>query len=277
MSASKVYLKTVDRALQVLLQFDEAHPVWSADELAAVLGLHRSIIYRILATLEHSRFVTQNGKRGMFRLGPSLVSLGNVVLSGIDLRQVAAPRMADVVRETGETAFLTVLSGDESVCIDKVESPIPIRVTLTIGSRHPLHAGASNKILLAYLPKAQIETYIAEGLNPITPNTIVEADLLKKDLEEIRRKGFAFSIGELTPGMAAIGAPILDSNGSLEGALSISGLSTSFGDERLPMLVQAVCRAAEDISSQLLTWKQKPTESGPYPQLRQMDDHSWLE
>lgn len=268
MSASKVYLKTVDRALQVLLQFDEEHPVWSANELAAVLGLHRSIIYRILATLEHSRFVTQNGQRGRFRLGASLVSLGNVMLSGIDLRQVAAPRMAEVVRETGETAFLTVVSGDESVCIDKVESPIPIRVTLTIGSRHPLHAGASNKILLAYLPKDQIETYIAKGLNPITPNTIAEADFLKKDLEEIRRKGFAFSIGELTPGMAAIGAPILDSNGSLEGALSISGLSTSFDDERLPMLVQAVRRAAEDISLQLLTWKQEPTESGPYPQLR---------
>jgi IclR family KDG regulon transcriptional repressor len=249
------YLKTVDRALQVLLKFDPEHPEWSSSELAQSLVLHRSIVHRILTTLQRRGFVTQTGNRGRFRLGFKLVELGNVVLTTIDLRQVAHPIMARLVEETGESAFLTVVSGDESVCIDKVDSPQNIRVTLTIGGRYPLYAGGSNKILLAYLPSDSVDGLVARGLESITPGTITDPVKLKADLANIRRQGYAFSVGELTPGVAALAVPLTDSNDMVVAALSIAGLASRFGEDRLSSLIAATSRAAEDISAQLLAWQ----------------------
>ncbi len=255
MATSGPYLQTVDRALRVLLKFDEAHPEWSSAELAQELGLHRSIVYRILVTLEQHGFVTQSDRRGRFRLGLKLVELGNVVLSNLDLRQVAHPVMARLVRETGESAFLTVISGDESVCVDKIDSPQPIRVALTIGGRYPLHAGASNKILLAYAPAECIDAYIAKGLAQITPDTITDPKQLREDLAQIRRQGWAYSVGELTPGVAAIAVPLRDSNGEVVAGLSIANLASRFSEDRRPMLVEMLCEAAEEISAQLMAWR----------------------
>ena len=254
MAQSNAYLKTVDRALQVLLQFDEEHPEWSGGELAQSLGLHRSIVYRILTTLQRRGFVTRIGDRGRFRLGNKLVELGNVVLASNDLRQIAHPVLAWLVRETGESAFLTVASEDESVCIDKIDSRRQVRVTLTIGGRYPLYAGASNKILLAYLPSDTVNGLIAKGLESITPRTITEATQLKEDLATIRAQGYAISVGELTPDVAALAVPLRNSNGSVVAALSIAGLASRFGEDRLPSLISATCQAAGDISTQLLAW-----------------------
>lgn len=254
MAQPNAYLKTVDRALQVLLQFDQEHPEWSSSELAQSLGLHRSIVYRILTTLERRGFVTQVGRRGRFRLGSRLVELGNVVLAGIDLRQIAHPIIARLVRETGETAFLTVVSGDESICIDKVDSPQQVRVTLTIGGRYPLYAGASNKILLAYLPAQVVDDLIAGGLEPITPHTITDSSQLKENLATIRELGWAYTVGELTPGVAAIAVPLSNSNDTLVAALSIAGLASRFGEDRLPALINTTRQAANEISTQLLAW-----------------------
>ena len=254
MGRSGPYLKTVDRALQVLLQFNDEHPEWSTSELAQVLDLHRSIVYRILTTLERRGFVTQAGSPGRFRLGLKLVELGNVVLASMDLRQIAHPIMARLVRETGESAFLTVVSGDESVCIDKIDRPQRIRVTLTIGGRDPRYAGASNKTLLAYLPPDTIDELMAKGLERITPNTITDPTQLKDNLARIRQQGWAYSVGELTPGVAAVAVPIWDSNGTVVAVLSIAGLGSEFDEDRLPMLVSMTCQAANDISAQFLTW-----------------------
>lgn len=263
MAHSGPYLKTVDRALQVLLQFNDAHPEWSTGELAEVLGLHRSIVYRLLATLERRGFLTQADQRGRFRLGLRLVELGNVVLANLDLRQVARPSMARLVRETGESAFLTVVSGDESVCVDKIESSQAIRVTLTIGGRYPLHAGASNKILLAHLPLETIDELIAKGLEAITPHTITDPVGLKEDLANIRQQGWAYSVGELTPGVAAVAVPLWDSNGSLVAALSIAGLASQFSEDRLPLLISKTRQTAEEISARLLAWHGTSTAEQP--------------
>lgn len=265
-----VYLKTVDRALEMLLQFNEEHPEWSSSELATALDLHRSVVYRSLMTLERRGFVQRVDGSGRFRLGPKLLELGNVVLSDIDLRQAAHPEMVRLARETGESVFLTVVSGDESVCIDRVDTSQPVRVTLDIGGRYPLHAGASNKLLLAYLPAETRREIIARGLPAYTSNTITDPDILERDLALIRRQGWVFTVGELTPEVAAIGVPVRDSNRELVAALSIAGPVSRFQQERLPQLLEATRRAAENVSRQLLAWHTPPSAApqGGLPQTK---------
>ena len=251
---SATSLKTVNRALDVLLLFSEEHPEWSVAELSQALGLHRSIVYRILCTFEQRGIVTRSNTGGHYRLGLKLVELANVVLASMDLRQVAHPVMERLVRETGESAFLTVVSEDESVCIHRIESSQRVRVTLTIGGRYPLYAGASNKLLLAYLPTKKTDEIIARGLKQLTPDTITGPDRLREDLAKIRRQGWAFSVGELTPGVAAVATPLRDSNGEVVAALSIGGLASRFSENRLQTLIEIICQAAEEVSHQLMAW-----------------------
>ena len=251
-------LKTVHRALDVLLLFDEEHPEWSIAELSQALGLHRSIVYRILHTFEQRGIVTRSHTGGRYRLGLKLVELANVVLASMDLRQAAHPVMERLLRESGESAFLTVVSEDESVCIHKVESSQRVRVTLSIGGRYPLYAGASNKLLLAYLPTEKTDEIMARGLKQLTPETITSPDRLREDLTKIRGQGWAFSVGELTPGVAAVAVPLRDSQGDVVAALSISGLASRFGEDRLQTLIEITCQTAEEASHQLMTWH-KPT------------------
>jgi len=249
-------LKTVSRALDVLFLFDKEHPEWSVAELSQALGLHRSIVYRILCTFEQRGIVSRSDTGGHYRLGLRLVELANVVLANMDLRQVARPVMERLVRETGEAAFLTVVSEGESVCIEKVDSLQPLRSMLTIGDRSPLHAGASNKLLLAYLSTDTVDELIASGLEPITPRTITDATRLREDLAKIREQGWAYTVGELTPDVAAISVPLRDSNGTVVAALSIAGLASRFSEDGLPALISVTRQAADEVSAQLLTWHQ---------------------
>lgn len=271
MSHSNDYLKTVDRALEVLLHFDEQHPEWSSSELAGVIGQHRSVVYRSLITLERRGFVTRLAGGSRFRLGPKLVELGNVVLSGIDLRQIAHPVMERLTRETGESSFLTIVSGDESVCIDTINSPQNVQVTLNVGGRYPLHAGASNKLLLAYLPPEARRAVMARGLATYTPDTITGPDALEEDLAAVRRQGWTYTVGELTPGVAALAVPVTNSDGDVVAALSIAGLEARFAGERFEQLLAATRQAAQTISRQLLTWhvpQAEPAVNGARPGVR---------
>lgn len=254
MKQSDSHLKTVDRALQILLHFDREHPEWKASELAELLGLHRSIVYRILKTLARRGFVTQTDRYSPYRLGLKLIELGNVVLRDMELREIADPIMRELVRETGESVTLTVLSGDECVCVGKVNSPHPIRAVTDIGERFPLHAGATAKTLMAHLDPGRIDEVIAQGLKPATSRTVTDPTQLRMELNEIRQQGWAFSMGELTPDVAAIAAPLRDSNGEVVASISIGFVASRYSEDRLAVLVKAVRRAAEQISSQLQVW-----------------------
>ena len=254
MSQSGVYLKTVDRALQVLLQFDKERPEWSSSGLSEALGIHRSIIYRILKSLERRGFVVQTERPGHFSLGLRLVELGSVVLDGLDLPQIARPIMQRLVQATGESAFLHVPSGGQGVCVLRVDTRKALRAMTNVGDSSPLHAGATSKVILAGLHPQEIERLIDRGLERITPRTITDPVELRADLARIRQQGWAYTTSELTPFVSAIAVPVRDSGGSLRGGLSIAGPSTRFTEDRLQDLIDRTVSAGEEVSSQLLVW-----------------------
>jgi DNA-binding IclR family transcriptional regulator len=103
-----------------------------------------------------------------------------------------------------------------------------------------------------------VEDLIARGLESITPRTITDPIQLRENLATIRRQGWAYTLGELTPGVAAVAVPLLDSNGTLVAALSIAGPVSRFSEDKLTMLRSATERAAEDISGQLVAWHRAP-------------------
>lgn len=195
----------------------------SVAELTRNLDLPKPTAHRICASLEELRMLVRDPiARGMLA-GPRLTRLA---LDALLATAEDGPRrriIRSIVEEAGETCTLTVMDGDEVLCLDRVESTNPLQVQLYAGSRVPLHCTASGKLFLAFLAKAKRQKLLrAVALKAHTPNTIVELSALEVELEGIRKAKVSTDDEEFLPGLAAVAVPIFDVRGSVCAALSLN-------------------------------------------------------
>lgn len=251
-SPGEVPLQTVDRALQLLQLFTQARPEWSVTELAAAMGISKSMVHRLALTLQGRGFLSHDPETRRYRLGLSLLTLGQVVYDTFDLRRIVHPFLRELAAGTSGVAFLTVVEGDESVTLDQVlQQQYPIRFSLTRGSRAPLHASASSLSLMAFLPLERVQEYLRKPLRGFTPATITDPAVLMQRLEAIRARGYDMSSGELTPGLTAVGAPIFGPVNRLVGAVGFSAVDQYFTPESAPRLIARVMDVARQVSARL--------------------------
>jgi DNA-binding IclR family transcriptional regulator len=157
--------------------------------------------------------------------------------------------MRDLVADTGETAILTIYDNQEVICVEKVETSQPVRLTLDVGRARAPHAGASSKVLMAYLPDEEIEAIIQnKGLPQLCTNTITDRDELLAELAAIRCRGYAMSREETDIGAWGVATPILDWRGNISAAIGIAGPSSRFSDDLVDDYVERCRQAAESIS-----------------------------
>ncbi len=245
--------QTVERALRLLDFFTVQNPRRSLKELCSLSGENKSAVYRSLCSLEKYGLIMFARATRTYSLGYSIIRLASVVEADLRIRDIALPVMRQLSEYTGETVVLTVLDGKEQVtCIEKVESDKPIRVTLNRGASSPPHAGASGKILMAYLPKPSLERILAQPLQRFTPNTMTDPGELRRQCSAIRKQGWAFSDGELDEGVYAISVPILSPGGLFAiASLSVSGPSIRFEQEDIDRHVRALRQAVEAITDSM--------------------------
>lgn len=244
-------LQSLQRSVALLRQFTTDRPEWGLTELALELDLSKTIVLRIVRTFEGEGFLAR--RNGKYILGPALLDLSSVILNSIDLRKVARRVIERLSAETGESVFLTVVRGDRSVCVEKVESRQRMRLTLDIGRHYPLHAGASNKLLLAFVGQEEQERVLAGPLEAFTEKTPQDPESLRQELESIREAGWCTTSGELTPHATAVAVPLRDAAGEVVGALSVSGPETRLTD--IEGTVRLVEGAAAEIGSELMSWR----------------------
>lgn len=210
-------VEAVERALSILEAFGETRSELTLTEIAEETGLYKSTILRLAASLGRYGYLVRDDK-GLFRLGPSLWRLGSSYRRNFDLDEFIRPVLRELVDETGETASFSVQDGDERVCLYRENSRNPIRHHLDEGVRLPLDRGAAGRVLLAY----------AE---------------LNGSENQIIQDGFAISVGERSPDVAAVAVPVLHADGEIRGALAISGLASRFDaaarENALPLLQKA--------------------------------------
>ena len=214
-------------------------------QLATETHLHPSTAHRILSVMVDNRLVDRI-EPGTYRLGIRLLELGSLVKSRISVRQEALPHMQDLHQELGETVNLSVRHDDEVVYIERTAgSNSMMRVVQIIGARAPLHITAVGKLFLAEDGPEKCSDYARRtGLPRFTDNTLTDADALSKELEKIRRLGYAFDSEEAEKGVSCIGAGIYNDDGRL-----VAGLSVSAPSDRLDKGWSAhVQRTAEKIS-----------------------------
>jgi DNA-binding IclR family transcriptional regulator len=253
-------VKTVDRLVRVLDCFSVERPTWSLTEFSAYLGLPKSTLHRFLASLESHGILRRDPSDKRWRLGYRLVTWGELAAESTGLRHIALPIMRDLMTATGETAVLTVYQDQEVVCIEKVETSHPVRLTLDVGTRRPPHAGASSKILMAYLPEEEIQAIIHDnGLPKVCTNTITDPEQLAAELATIRARGYAESLEETDPGAWGVATPISGGNGGIVAAIGIVGPSLRFADGLAQQYV-ALCRDAARRISMLLGAEIRPRD-----------------
>ncbi|WP_079911668.1 IclR family transcriptional regulator [Paenibacillus sp. 32352] len=216
-------LKTLDNSLKLLSYFTRETPQWGVRELAKEMNMSHSIAHRILSTFEEHGYLIQNQETKKYTLGIKWMELGAVVKDNFSISDFMLPVMRRLAAETGESTYLIWRDGDEGICVEIVESSQTIRYGVTVGSRSPLCVGASNKVIMAYLRKDVQMAIMDKGLRRYTDRTIVSKEELSRDLDEIRKAGWAYSMGEYTEEVFAIAVPIFNARHEIMASLAIGG------------------------------------------------------
>jgi DNA-binding IclR family transcriptional regulator len=213
---------TAEKVIETLLSFQIDRPQWGTRELGAHLGFSPSTAQRILNTLKDYHFVQQDPITRKYHLGSIFYEFINTLQVSNPLTRTAQPYMSRLLALTKETIALNVIANGERTCIDVIESPRSVKVTLAIGTKNPLYVGSSGKCMLAFSSDDFINTYFKQTTPvPITINTITDKNKLRNELQIIKKQGYATGFGEKISGFGSMSAPILNHKGSLLGCINI--------------------------------------------------------
>ncbi len=223
----------LDKAVAILDALAERGPANLA-ELVQVTGLARPTAHRLAVALEAHRLVGRDDS-GRFRLGARLVSWGNqaavALASNLAVVEAATPVLAQLRDGTDESAQLYVRDHSTRVCVAVAERRSGLRDTVPVGAVLPLTAGSGAKVLLAW----------AEAREPLPDGVDAE------EIAAVRRRGWASSVAEREPGVASVSAPVLDGNGLVVAAISVSGPIERLGRHPEARFAAAVVAAAHEL------------------------------
>jgi len=243
-------IAAVDRAFG-LLEVMAQYPDLGVTELAERTGNTKSLVFRVLYTLEQRGYVHKSPDHRTYRLGYRTLFLAEHTRLQSALIATAAPILDELADATRENALLVVREDLHGVCIAMRESPQPLRLFAQIGRRVPLHAGGGPKVLLAFAPE-EIRQAILDGtLEGYTSTSITDRNKLARTLSEIRQAGFTLSIGELDPDVFSMAAPVRDFTGGVVAALSVAGPLSRLNSAERRRFRTLIADAAQRLSAEL--------------------------
>jgi len=244
--------KSVDKAIAVLNCFSFESQILGVGEISQITGYTKSTVSRLLSTFERHGCVERAGSPGKYRLGYRVYLWGVISGRQNNLIAIAKPVMEQLGDKCGEEVALYVVEGQRRLCVERVASVHEIAKVAPIGTYYPLHAGASGRALLAYLPADKRQEIMRKvPLEKYTSLTITDIGKLEKDLSTIRAQGYAISRGEREPDAFSVTAPVLDASGSAVASLSISGPNFRFTNQKMKRYITWVLAASEEISKKL--------------------------
>ncbi len=213
----------IEKALEIMLKFRGSKPSWGIRELSGELGFSPATVQRILQTLKSYDFIRQDPKTRQYYIGNIFYRFLENLNNTNNITGTGRRFMETVAQETQETVHLNIIEGSLRICIDVIESPKVLKAGMPIGNHSPLYAGASAKCLLAFSSSEfQDEYFKTTQISPLTGNTIVDKEQLMEELERIRLQGYAMSLGERTPGLGSLSAPVFDYKGGILASLSLA-------------------------------------------------------
>ncbi len=227
-------------------------------ELVQHSRLERSTARRILKCLIDEGLVLQDGESRRYFLGPLVFELGLAAAPQFNLVDVCRLSLQRIAEKTGDTVFLTVRSGYDSVCIDRREGPFPIRtLTLDVGTRRPLGAGAGGIALLMLLPDEAVGNIVKANALRYGAYSNLNVPSLLRMVKRSRERGYAVNDVHITPGASSVGLPVVNRWGHPFAAISVGAIMSRMTEERQNEIA-AVLRAEVRILEQTLREATQP-------------------
>lgn len=232
----------------------------SLPDLVQRTRLPRPTIHRVCHMLEETGWLERDGATGRFYLGADLALLGHVAQLHHPVADLVEPHLTELSRATGQTFYYVVRSGDDSVCLARVESTSLIRtLVLEVGSRQPLGIGAGSMALLAALPREEMDEVIVRNLERYRERATYDETLFRRSIELARERGFASHEALFTAGVSGIGVAVPDGQGYPLGAVSTAFVSSWMDAGQEGGCVRAMENAAAAISRSLLVGQSRKT------------------
>ncbi len=245
-------IRVVDRVADILGCFTPDCPQLGVSEISAQLDLDKATVCRILLTLKARDLVCSDPKTQKYSIGPQILRLALVARGSVNLRNQGYVYCLWLRDQTGETAALSIREGFWRLCVEQVESRQEIRRGTELGKPLPLYCGASGKMLLAHMPDDELEQFLAQTeLVRLTENTIVDPEVLRGQLQQIREQEYTVSMGERVVGSVTIAAPVRDHRGQVVAALSVAMPSMRWQADKLSEYVAALQMASKRFSADL--------------------------
>ena len=254
-------MSSVENVVRLLNLFID-EPELGVREMSRRLDLGKSTVHRIASELAEADLLAKDAETSRYRLGLRLLELGSLVQARGELSNAAEPVLRSLLRTGGETVHLAVREGLEIVYIAKMESNHSIRMYSRLGRRGPAHCTGIGKAMLAFHSDDWLTDVLAAGLARQTPATITDPAVLRRQLEEVRRLGYAFDDEEIEVGLRCVAAPVRDHTGAVIAGISVSGPSQRMTREKMRALVAPVIAGAEQISRHLGWRGDTPTGRG---------------
>lgn len=244
--------RVLGRALAILDLFTDQRREWMPAEIARAIEVPLSTTYRIIAALETHGLLRRVPGRGL-RLGLGAIALGRRAAAAYDVAEVLRPELEWIAVETNETTTLSVFEPEllGALCVARFEGMQSLRLSLEVGRVMPLHAGASAKVLLAFLGEDVQKKVYERPLPSLASATITDADELRAEVERIRAQGWSFSRGETDEGAWGVGVPVLDAEGTALASIGVAAPTLRYSDELRDRAVALALAAATGTSEAL--------------------------
>lgn len=246
-------IQSAQRAIQILKAFQPEHRAWGVTELSRHLGLNKSVVHRLLLTLEREGMVQREAETGKYRLGFETYCVGMVYLGQWNLPEDSSRHLRTLVHDLDMMAHLAVLDAGQVMYVNVVYPPRYVGEEFTwAGRRQPPIRSALGKVLLAWLPRERREQILAPlAFAPLTSHTIANRESFKRHLAQVRKQGFAIDDQEIAMGWRCVAAPVFDHTGQTIAAISVSAATDQLTTEMIPHVARRITQAALRLSEQL--------------------------
>jgi IclR family KDG regulon transcriptional repressor len=245
-------LKTVQKAIELLRSFDAAHPTLGIADLSRRLGLPRSVVHRIAATLRAEGLLEQEPQTRRYRIGIGLFDLGARYTHRHRWFPLALDAMKELVASTGHAAYVGVLDGPDIVVLAAEAGAHRVRLVVKPGERFPAYATAIGKALLARLPVQAVRSlYATSALPPVTRATLRDVPALLAELARVRERRYAVADQETFVGIKAAGVGFTSAPEEERFAISISYPLAGVARQDERRIVAALLQAADRVGRAL--------------------------
>lgn len=216
-------VQAVEHAIDIIAAIAATGRPMGVSDIARHGGLSKATTHHLLATLEARRFVMREPDSPRYRLGWALYEYGATVVRSVNLPRIARPYLDRLAAQTGESTLLGILDHDSVLYLDRGEPPAGVEMVADAGRRGLLHATASGKVLLAYADSELTERILAQPLPDFTRTTVTNPAALRRQLTQVRSRGYATCWQEREAGLCSLAVPLRDYTGAVVASLTLAG------------------------------------------------------